>query len=187
MSRTIALFLVALLVAACDSQKTAPSGSDKPAATPPAGGTASTPAATTSTPVKATADDTAASVSKAAASATDASKTTAKESDITSALESAVDVEKFKQLVASWTPASLQAIGAKAVESIQKHKETLASLKEQLSKLGVTDTLKTAELTKKVTDTGAVIKGLQDKLKVVIDQLKAGGQDVSKLLPGLAS
>jgi hypothetical protein len=91
-----------------------------------------------------------------------------------------VTVDSLKGMIGSLNADSLKPIAENLVKAIQSQDGVVAGLKDQISKLGVTDVLKGAELKKSLDSATGLIPGLKEKLQVVVDKLKASGIDVSK-------
>lgn len=122
-----------------------------------------------------------ATVKEASASVQETATTaTAAVADMASALESTVAVDKVKEMVASASPATLQGFGDKIMAAIQDKEGLMKSLKDQVDKLGAGDLSKVVDLKKQLESAGGLVKGLKEKLQIVVDKLQASGIDVSK-------
>lgn len=91
-----------------------------------------------------------------------------------------VSVEKVKESVSTLSSENLTALANKLVAAIQGQEGAAAALKEEISKLGILDGLKGAELKQKLDSAIAGIPGLKEKLGVVVEKMKGSGLDVSK-------
>jgi len=173
----LAVSLAAVLVS-CDTSAP-PANPATPPAKPAASPTppAATPAATPTTPAaapKPAAPDLNASIEKAKAAiptgeeikkaiAPLEEKAATAAPELAKIADSSITLEKVKSLIAGLKPEQLQG----AADTL------VAAIKEKLGSIGAVDLTKAGA-------TQELIKGLKEKLKVVVDQLKAGGADVSK-------
>lgn len=117
----------------------------------------------------------------AVAAATDAAKDiTASIPGLAGLTEGSFGVDKLKEVIGNLSPDQLKGVGDKILGALQSQNGVIASLKEQVSKLGAGDLAKVTELKNQLTSADGLLKGLKEKLQVVVDKLKASGLDVSK-------
>jgi hypothetical protein len=177
--RSIAIclaFSIGLCLASCDK----PADNQLPKVTPPSGtDAAKTPPAAGKT------DAALGEIKKATSSASDSAKeiaATAKDqlADAAAAISSAVTPEKLKEMAASATPEKLKEVADKILAALQDKEGVLKGLKDKLAALGAGDLTKAPEIKKEADTTQSLLTQLKDKLKIVVEQLKAKGIDISK-------
>lgn len=88
-------------------------------------------------------------------------------------------VDKLKQSLGGVSSDNLKKVADELVASFKSKGDSLKSLQDQLGKLGLTDIGKAGEIKQNIDSTSKLMTQLKDKLKVVTDQLKASGVDVS--------
>ncbi|MFO0983083.1 MAG: hypothetical protein U1E76_15365 [Planctomycetota bacterium] len=88
-------------------------------------------------------------------------------------------IDQLKQSMSSLSTDNLKSIADKLVASLQTNGDTVKSLQDQIGKLGLADMAKAGELKTNLDSAGKLVTSLKAKLKVVTDQLKASGVDVS--------
>src|SRR5262245_35203087 len=163
-------FSIGLFLASCEKPASDPK---LPPVNPPAN------------PAKSAADSSLGDIKKATSSASETAKeiaATAKDqvADAAAAIDSAMTPEKLKSAVASLTPEKLKEIADKIVAAIQEKTTSLKGLQEKFGALGAGDEAKGPEIKKDLDSTTSLIAQLKEKLKVVVEQLKAKGIDISK-------
>lgn len=178
MSRWIVLCAAASLIASCDSasdgSKSGGGGSGDAKA---AVSDAKTAAGDALGQLKSGTAKTAESVKEAAATAKEALKNL---SDLNAPIDSGFSLEKLKGMIGSMSPDDLKGLADTLLGALQGKTDILKGYQEHVSKLGVADIAKGADLKKKIEGLVPTISGLKEKLTVVADKLKASGIDVSK-------
>ena len=181
MSRLVALVIVCGFLVSCDSGKKPATGGESGLKTEAAKVPPSAP--------KASSETTAGNLEKAVAGkegegkavVASAKEVVAEVSDLAAVAESSFTVEKLKQAITSLNSEKLKELGDKLVAAIQNKDELIKGLKDQVSKLSLTDLKKSGNVEAATT----VLKELKAKLAVVVDKLKGSGADVSKFNPFL--
>jgi chemotaxis protein histidine kinase CheA len=100
--------------------------------------------------------------------------------DLAKVAEGDVSVETLKGAVGSLSAEKLESVGGTLADALGKQKGILASLKDEIGKLGLGDVTKLADLTKSLESSSGLVKVLTEKLQVVVTALKDKGVDVSK-------
>jgi chemotaxis protein histidine kinase CheA len=100
--------------------------------------------------------------------------------DLTKVAEGDVSVETLKGAVGSLSTEKLDSVGTTLAGALGKQMGLLASLKDEMGKLGLGDITKLADLKKNLESTSGLVKTLSEKLQVVVTALKDKGVDVSK-------
>ena len=191
MIRLAVILAVTLTVSACDKEATpapatpatpaGPSASvipKTPAATPPIEIGAAKPAGPAVTDA---AKEATATVKEAAKDTTAAVTDAAKETlDAAEVIKDSFTLDKLKAAVGSLSSINLVEIANKLLAGINDKQGATKGLQEQIKGLGIVDLGKAAELKTQLTTITGALKGLQGKLGVVVEKLKASGVDVSK-------
>jgi hypothetical protein len=100
--------------------------------------------------------------------------------DATAVLDSGFGVDKLKSVLGSFSVDNLKDLAAKLGEAVKKNDGVVSGLKDQITKLGLTDPAKLGELTKTLESSSGVLTALKGKLQVVVTALKEKGIDVSQ-------
>jgi len=104
--------------------------------------------------------------------------------DASTVSASSYSIDHLKDTVNSMSSTDLQNLATGLTKSIDTDEGLVKSLEDQISKLSPGD-VRADELKKSLDSTNELVKTLKEKLKVVIDKLKAQGIDTSKYTPYL--
>jgi hypothetical protein len=100
--------------------------------------------------------------------------------DLGAATQPSFTLEKFKEAIGSLTPERLKELAGKLVAALQSKDGTIKGLQDEIGKLGLQDAGKVGELKKNLEAASTSLKGLKEKLQLVVGKLKESGADVSE-------